>query len=326
MSAAGEMLLVNEPGFTIAAALAAAAARLAGAGLDEPRREARLLLAAALAAEVTAIVGYPERRLGAAEAARFAALVARRAAREPAARILGKREFWSLDFALSPETLVPRPDSETLIEAVVAALPQRNAPLRILDFGTGTGCLLLALLSEYPAASGLGVDIMPGAVATARANAGALGLGRRAVFLVGSWGAAVCGAFDVIVANPPYIAGAAIAALAPEVARHEPRRALDGGADGLDAYRALMPEARRLLHPGGIAAFELGAGQQAAVAAIVEAAGLVIAAIRYDLAGIARCLVLRRDAGGMTESAGAATKKHLEYGMFPSRVVHRKEP
>jgi release factor glutamine methyltransferase len=276
---------------TIAAALDHAVRRLTAAGIDEPRREARLLLAAALRCDATAVIGYPERRLTAADEATLAGLLSRRAAREPAARLLGRREFWSLDFFVSPDTLVPRPDSETVIEAVLAAIPRRDAALRLLDFGTGTGCLLLALLSELPAASGIGVDLAPGAVATARKNALSLGLADRASFVVGSWGEAISGAFDVIVANPPYIVSQAIDGLAPEVARYEPRLALDGGFDGLAAYRLLAPEAARRLRPDGIAVFEVGAGQATRVAEEMRQAGLKVCGTRRDLAAIERCIV-----------------------------------
>jgi len=276
---------------TVASALAEGAARLAGAGIAESRREARLILALALQTDPSALIAWPERAIDAAAGARFEALIARRAAHEPFSRLKGRREFWSLDFALSPETLDPRPDSETLIEAALAPLPDRSAPLRILDFGTGTGCLLLALLSELPQAEGLGVDRLPGAVETARANAEHLGLAGRARFLLGDWDRGIDGKADVILANPPYIPSQEINALAPEVAAFEPRGALDGGADGLDAYRVLGPAALRLLRPGGFACFELGFGQSEAVAAILAKSGLTIKGIRRDLGGIERCLI-----------------------------------
>ncbi len=287
----------GDPATTMIAALADAAARLAAAGIDEPRREARLLLAAIIGGDAAAILSHPDRLLAEPEQAGFMALVARRAAHEPAARLIGRREFWSLDFALTPETLVPRPDSETLVEAALANIRDRNAPLRLLDLGTGSGCLLLALLSELPAATGIGVDIAPNAARTAHCNAATLGLAGRAAFFVGSWSAAISGRsgrFDVILTNPPYVPSAAIATLAPEVARYEPRRALDGGPDGLDAYRALAQEMGRLLGDGGLIACELGAGQAGSVTAIMQQAGLIVAEIRRDLAGIERGLVLRQ--------------------------------
>lgn len=278
---------------TVAAALATATAQLAGAGLDEPRREARLLLEWAMEADRSAILAHPERPLAPAEEARFAELLARRAAREPASRLLGMREFWSLPFRLSGETLIPRPESETLIEAALALCPERLAPLRLLDLGTGTGCLLLALLGERPAACGIGVDLSAGASRIAAANAAALGLGGRAGFVVGFWGEALAGRFDVILANPPYISSEAIATLMPEVAEHEPRLALDGGPDGLAAYRSLTADLPRLLAPGGVALLEVGFGQAAAAAEIMWRGGLAVEEIRRDLAGTERCLVLR---------------------------------
>jgi release factor glutamine methyltransferase len=277
---------------TLGAALRAAAERLAEAGIAESRREARLLVALALGIAPAEASIDPERVLDRAAAARLAALLARRAAREPFSRLAGKREFWSLDFALSPATLDPRPDSETVIETALALLPDRNAPRRILDLGTGTGCLLLALLSELPRAVGVGVDLHPGAATTARRNAAALGLAERAVFAVGWWGSALSGEADVILANPPYIPSQAIDGLAPEVARWDPRIALDGGTDGLQAYRELAAETRRLLAPGGIACFEVGEGQTPRVAGLMVEAGLSVEEIRRDLAGIERCVAV----------------------------------
>jgi len=280
-----------DPTFTIGAAIAKAAAHLAENGIAEPRREARLILALALDADPGALLAWPERGLDAAAQTRFDALVRRRAAREPFSRLRGKREFWSLDFELSPDTLDPRPDSETLIEAALAAIGDRMAPFRVLDFGTGTGCLLLALLSELPNASGLGVDRLPGAVATARRNAACLGLGGRARFQEGDWDREIAEPADVILANPPYIKTEEISGLAPEVSAFEPPAALDGGADGLDAYRVLAPATARLLAPGGVACIELGFGQSAAVAALFTESGLKIRDLRLDLSGQARCLV-----------------------------------
>jgi release factor glutamine methyltransferase len=293
MSAEPTTSLAQE--ITVVAALAGAIRTLAAAGIDAPRREARLLLATVLGVDATAILGNPDRAVGSAERARFAALVKRRAAHEPTARLIGHREFWSLDFALSPATLVPRPDSETVIEAVLARIGTRGAALRLLDLGTGSGCLLLALLSELPDASGIGIDIAPEAALTAQRNAGALGLAARAAFVVGSWATGIVGTFDVIVANPPYIPSGTIAGLAPEVANHDPHDALDGGPDGLDSYRALAPETARLLRKDGIAAFELGAGQARPVAALMQRAGLAVIDIRCDLAGIERCVLVGRD-------------------------------
>lgn len=271
-----------------------AAEALAAAGIEAPRHEAWLLLAHATGQERAALIAARPGPVAAAARERFAALVARRAGREPIAYLLGEREFWSLPFAVGPEVLVPRPDSETLVEAVLAALPDRAAPLRLLDLGTGSGCLLLALLSELPAAVGLGVDRSLAALAMAERNAARLSLAGRARFLAGSWGAALGGGFDLIVSNPPYIPAPMLAGLTPEVRDFEPQGALAAGEDGLDAYRALLPDVARLLAPGGLAALELGQGQAAAVEALARAAGLAPAGLRRDLAGIERCLLLRR--------------------------------
>jgi release factor glutamine methyltransferase len=281
---------------TLGGALAEGAARLAAAGVEGARRDARLLLAEAAGLSPGTVAGWPERRLAAPALATFRSHIARRAAREPVARILGRREFWSLSFALSPATLDPRPDSETLVEALLARVPDRRRPLALLDLGTGTGCLLLALLSELPCAWGLGVDRSSEAAGLARRNAYALDLQARAAFLVGDWAAALspagaAGGFDLIVSNPPYLARDELAGLDPEVARYDPRAALEGGVDGLDAYRALAAELPRLLRPGGWAAVEIGAGQAGSAAAVLAAGGLASPGLLTDLAGRPRGLL-----------------------------------
>jgi release factor glutamine methyltransferase len=276
-------------------AVASAAAALASAGISEPHREARLIVALALEVEPAVVLGYPERALDRGAASRLERLLARRCEREPYSRLCGRRPFWTLDLALTPETLDPRPDSETLVEAVLATLPEQARPFRLVDLGTGSGCLLLALLSELPCALGVGVDLLPGVAAAARRNAAAHGLAGRALFLAGDWGAAIAnGTADVVVANPPYICSDEIDGLAPEVARHEPRLALDGGPDGLRAYRVLAREMPRLLRPGGLAAVELGAGQAGEIARLMHAGGLAIQAMRCDLSGIQRVLLMTR--------------------------------
>jgi release factor glutamine methyltransferase len=277
---------------TVGSALAEAAAALAEAGFEQPRRQARRLIAAALGLSAAEVFARPERSLGAAERQRIAAILARMLAREPLTRILGRREFWGLEFALSAETLDPRPETETLVEAVLARRPDRQQVYRILDLGTGSGCLLLALLSELPNASGLGLDIAPGALAAARNNAEALGLGDRARFVAGDWGRSLAGRFDIIVANPPYIATGAIPGLPPEVRKHDPKRALDGGADGLAAYRAIAADLPRLLARGGLFATEIGSDQAEAVTHVLAEAGLAVAAVLADLAGLPRCVVV----------------------------------
>ena len=278
---------------TVGAALAAATARLRVAGIENARRDAQVLLGHALGLPREAVLGYPERPLSARDAEQFAALLERRSRREPVSRIVGCREFWSLPFRVTGAVLDPRPDSETLIAAVLDRLADRSAPLRLLDLGTGSGCLLLALLHELPAASGLGIDISRAALAVAEANAARLGLAARAAFQLADWTGGVSGPFDLVVANPPYIAEGDMAALAPEVACYEPRLALAGGADGLAAYRVLAPQVAAVLRPGGLAALEVGAGQDAAVAALMTAAGLIADGVRRDLGGVARALLFR---------------------------------
>ena len=293
MSAAAPGRADPRGAITVGEALAETASLLGRAAVPAPRREARLLLADAMGVGIERIVGYPERGLTDPERARLATLVARRAAREPLSRIQGAREFWGLRFALSPATLDPRPDSETLVEALLAALPDRRAPIALLDLGTGSGCLLLALLSELPAAWGLGVDSSPAALEAAAANAAALGLAGRARFCAGDWAAMLTGGrWDAIVCNPPYVAEAELAALAPEVSDHDPPAALLAGPEGLDAYRALLPTLPGLLAPGGIAALELGADQGHSVRVLARDAGLRVRGSRRDLSGIERCLLL----------------------------------
>jgi release factor glutamine methyltransferase len=266
--------------------------RLGQAGIEDARREARLLLAAAMDRTWGDLVGREGQPVAAEAAIRFEGFVARRAAREPVSRILGRRGFWNLDLALSAATLDPRADSESLIEAVLEAVPAREAPLSILDLGCGSGCLLLALLSEYPKARGIGVDLAPLAVATANANAERNGLQERARFLHSDWDSDLTGRFDIVISNPPYIPTGEIATLAPEVAQYDPRLALDGGRDGLDAHRQLAQLLPRRLTEGGIAVVEHGDNQGPAAETIYAAAGLVLHKWRADLGGRRRCLVM----------------------------------
>jgi len=269
---------------TIAEALRAATARLAAAGIDSAALDARLLLGHAMQTDQASLLR--DRTLPAP--AIYAALVARRAGREPLCLITGRQGFWTLDLEVSPATLIPRPDSETLIEA---AITPRRTVRTILDLGTGTGCLLLAALAEYPEAWGLGLDLNPEATALAARNARANGLAPRAVFVAGDWAASIAGRFDLILGNPPYIAGPDIPALMPEVARHEPRAALYGGSDGLVAYRAIIAALPSLLEANGLVILELGAGQGPDVSAMAQAAGFRTA-LRADLGGVDRALLL----------------------------------
>ena len=277
---------------TVEVLLREAAAALAAAEVERPRAEARLLLEAATGTARSQLLAHPERTVAASDAERYRGWIARRAAREPAAYILGHSEFWSLSFRVGPGVLVPRADSETMIEAVVGAFPDRTAPLRVLDLGVGSGCLLLSVLHHFAHARGLGVDASERALACARANAEALGLESRAELRLLDWCQGIPGTFDIVLANPPYIPSAEIDGLAPEVRDHEPRAALDGGPDGLDAYRAILPALRGLLAGNGAAFLEVGAGQAPDVIAL-KPPGLGRVRLHHDLAGVARCLELR---------------------------------
>ncbi len=214
-----------------------------------------------------------------------------------------------MEFGLTTDTLDPRPETETVVTAVLRSIPDRGAPLRFLDLGTGTGCILLALLSEFPAATGFGVDVAGGAAATARGNAAALGVARRAHFVVGDWGGPISGVFDVIISNPPYIASAALADLPREVALYDPRCALDGGPDGLGCYRSLAADLPRLMGPRSLFACEVGVSQGSAVAGILRANGLSIERCVRDLAGIVRCVVAR--------AAASMAEKIVGMGCLP---------
>jgi len=285
-------------GRTIESARRKLAARLEAASTESAELDARLLVGAALGLDLTGLVKAAGRMLTADEADRLDAMVRRRLKGEPVARILGQKEFWSLSLHLSAETLVPRPDTETVVE--LALTLQRDARhhgrrLRILDIGTGSGAILLALLTELPDAVGVGTDISGGALATARRNALDLKLGERAAFVACNYTVALAGPFDLIVSNPPYIRSADIAGLGAEVRDHDPQRALDGGTDGLDAYRAIVPEAVRLLEAGGALVVEAGQGQIKDIEALMTTAGLTpVSPPAADLAGILRAVAGRK--------------------------------
>ena len=279
---------------TRAQALAELRRNLNEAGFETAALDARLLLLTALGIPATTLVTHPDTPLTAEESETLASFARRRLAHEPVARIVGIREFWGLPFRLSPETLVPRPDTETVVETVLDLLPDRQAPLRIVDFGTGSGCILVALLHELPRATGLGVDLSPGALATARTNADENGVGGRCHFALSRWADAVSGPFDLIVSNPPYIASGVIPTLDEEVREHDPRLALDGGPDGLEPYRILLSEAGRLLAPGGLLAVEIGYDQAEELRSLAGSHGLEILRIAHDLSGNPRCVAMRR--------------------------------
>jgi release factor glutamine methyltransferase len=279
---------------TLRGAFAAGASLLRKAGALSPELDARLLLLTASGLSAEDYARDAEARLDPQAAANFAAMIGRREDGEPVSRIIGRREFYGRDFGLNRATLDPRPDTETLVEAALA-LRGRDRALSLLDLGTGSGCILLTLLAEMPKASGTGVDLSELALFQAQQNAERLGLSDRARFISGDWLAAVSGRFDLILANPPYIESGAVAGLAPEVKDHDPLLALDGGADGLDAYRRIAKGLATAMAPDGLILFEIGAGQADAVRQILEAEGLVPAGAGTwpDLAGLPRCLAAK---------------------------------
>lgn len=282
-------------------ALRTAAARLRVNGVDQAQLDARLLLLAVTGLSNEDIIRDPDTELSPEHVDAYEAMILRRAAREPVSRIIGRRAFWSLDFEITPETLDPRPDSETLISAVLPMIKDRGRVLRILDIGAGSGCLLLALLSELPGAYGTGLDISPGALDVARRNAMLLGLSGRAQFVFcdvrsPDWERLAGGPFDIVIANPPYIRNDAIAALAPEVTLFDPHVALAGGEDGLDFYRMITISLAQLLCPGGLVIFEAGAGQATDVQMLLRKAGLTALDAHYDLGGVARAVMGRLEA------------------------------
>lgn len=282
-----------DPGGSVGAFLCQAGQVLRAAGIEAPRQEARIMLAHAMACREEDLLRDPRAPVPALAAAAFGELLRRRATHEPMAHLLGRAGFWTLMLETSPATLIPRADTEAIVEAALAAFEVPGRIGRVLDLGTGTGALLLAVLAECPEAWGVGVDLAPDAAMLAARNAAANGLAGRAAFLCGDWAAAIAGRFDLVLSNPPYIETAAVPLLMPEVARFEPILALDGGVDGLDAYRHLMGVLPRLLAPGGRAVLEIGQGQRAAVEALADAAGLAPVAARRDLGGIDRALVVR---------------------------------
>ena len=264
------------------------------AGIQSPEADARVLIGAALHLTRAQLMSQSDRILEAREASAAAALAARRTRREPVSRILGEKEFWSLPMRVTPDVLVPRPETETVVEAAldkIDSLGLRAEKLKILDIGTGTGALPLALLTELPQALSVATDISSAAIAVARGNAERLELMPRCRFVVCNVADAIGDRFDLIVSNPPYIARGAIEALETEVRDFDPKLALDGGADGLDAYRAIAACAPGLLRSSGSLIMELGIGQEAAVRALAAAAGLQVKTVRLDLSGIARALV-----------------------------------
>ncbi|MGY3547492.1 release factor glutamine methyltransferase [Bradyrhizobium sp. USDA 4472] len=287
-----------DSGHSIESARRALSARLQEAGIEEPSLDARLLVGAVLGLDLTGLITQAARDLTPEEATRLEGYAQRRLAHEPVARILGVREFWGLPFRLSEATLVPRPDTETVVELALEIFRERTIPgrrPRIADIGTGSGAILLALLHEIPDAFGVGTDLSLSALDTARANADALGLADRAAFVACSYASALGGPFDLIVSNPPYIPAGEIPKLSIEVRNHDPHLALDGGNDGYDAYRALIPQAAERLVPGGALIVEVGQGQAGNIETLMAAAALSIdRPPRSDLAGIPRAVSARK--------------------------------
>ena len=269
--------------------------RLAAAGIESARADARILVAYVLGVDRNRLIGLPDKALTKSQAQHIEEVAARREKHEPVALIVGVKEFWSLPFKVTRDTLIPRPDSETLIEAVLEHFPDRKRDYRILDLGTGSGCLMFALLSEFCNAFGLGVDANQGALDTAKTNAEALGLAARARFVWGDWTAGLDpvrdGKFDIIVSNPPYITKPDWENLEDDVRLYEPRTALVGGLDGLNPYRAVAPHLLEFLAPAGLFACEIGIGQAGEIRDILAEAGLTFLGARTDLAGIERCLL-----------------------------------
>lgn len=278
---------------TYDALLRDAAVALTAAGIDNARFEARLLLAHAGSMTVEWLIAHGGEVAPPATVETLRALTARRVRREPMAYVVGEREFWGLPFKVSPAVLVPRPDSETLIEAALALMPGRTEPWRIVDLGVGSGCLLLTLLREFPNARGVGMDASAAALTVAKTNAEALGVGARASLIGGDWrqpgwAERLGGPFDLLVVNPPYIETSAIDGLMPDVARFEPRLALDGGGDGFSAYRVIAEGAAGLVVPGGRVLIEAGEGQASEISALLSTVGFVPGPPWKDLGGIDR--------------------------------------
>jgi release factor glutamine methyltransferase len=285
-------------GQTVETARRTLTARFRTGRIDSAELDARILVGAALGLDLSGMIAAAARPVTATEATQIEDFARRRLTGEPVARILGLKEFWGLPLKLSAATLVPRPDTETVVELaleMLQAAPPSLDPLRIADIGTGSGAILLALLSELPKAFGIGTDISAAAAQTARANAARLGLAPRAAFVVCDYAAALSDSFDLMVSNPPYIRSAEIAGLAAEVRDHDPLLALDGGIDGLDAYRALIPQAARRLRPGGALVVEAGLGQSGDIGGLMEGAGLTLERpAKADLAGIRRAVAGRK--------------------------------
>lgn len=271
--------------------LTSAKSTLKAAGVDSAFLDAELLMAHILGKTREFVVGRPEYELSENEEKSFAELLPRRQEREPLAKIIGKKEFWGREFLVNGSTLDPRPDSEALIEAVCELFPNHDEALKIIDLGTGSGCLLLTILAEYPQSLGIGVDIADTTLDVAKRNAEKLGLAKRCDFILNDWAEGLNGKFDLIISNPPYIKNSDIHNLAREVSGYEPRLALEGGGDGLECYKVLFPQIKTLLNKNGKIVFEFGKGQEMDVKEILEQSGMRFVSFKSDLSGAPRCII-----------------------------------
>ena len=265
---------------------------IASAGVRGARRDVRILICAAIGITPEHLFADPNQEISVLSNLRFREYVRRRCCREPVSRILGKRSFWDLDLTVTPDVLDPRPDSETLVETLLESVDDRQGSFRLLELGVGSGALLLSLLNELPYATGVGVDLCPNAIIVAKANAINAGLGFRTCFAAMNWSDALDARFDIVISNPPYVMSSSIDSLSPEVRCYDPPLAIDGGPDGLAAYRCLARALPGLLAPGAIAGIEIGYGQLAAVLNIFSDSNLKVGEIRKDLSGRSRCLVV----------------------------------
>lgn len=286
----------------ISAALTEGEAALTAAGIDNPRNQARLLLGHVLGITPAQVFARADDDIASANLKTYYALLSARCEGTPLAHLTGRREFWSMDFHVTPATLIPRPDTETLVELVESAFKDRSPPKTILDLGTGSGCILMALLSVFEDADGVGLDMSKDACRIASANARALGFEKRARIVEGTWEDGIDGTFDLIVSNPPYIPSADIEMLDVDVRAHEPMGALDGGADGLDTYRSLIPAVIPALSDDGMVVFEVGIGQADEVLKIASVCGLIPGPRRKDLAGIERAVSFYKKGVGIVGS------------------------